>query len=665
MTDRVIVVREPVAVVRVTAPGPPGPPGGDGPEGPPGQPGVEGPTGPTGVVSATAPATYDAPTRAIGVLVGTTPGTVAAGDDSRFADEVADRVAGDAATLEAAASHADGGDVAEAASRAAGDTAEAAARSAADALLTPLAQRGAPNGVATLDAGSRVPAAQLPAIAITDTFPVASQAAMLALPAQRGDVAVRSDVRKSLILAADDPTALADWQELLTPADVVTSVDGLTGAVVLPADAAAATPSLRTLGPGGQQAVAGNDARLADQRVPVDGSVTIPKLSFDPATQAELDAEAAARAAADATKANDASVVHVTGTETVAGAKTFTGGVVAQAPTVSAAAVIKRALAAQVGDIDQWQSSAAAVLASVGPDGSMRSPSFGSVTPLMAVLMTNYDAGGLAVLTQADANKGLVLRRNSATQSANPLEWQDQLGAVMGFVGPGGRMGLGTSVDIGGQLGVRPNTASGVGLVVRAQAAQTGDIVQAQDSAATVLASISSGGIVRSSQFQGNASNLPYAQPGTLGWLFRSNSASRVTVKLQAEPSQSADILQITDSGGGVLARVLAGGGISVLGSAGYGFGGSSGVSGGMFTSGSNLAIRAAAPGATVWIQDSSGANTYTFTPALLTMPGGLSFAPTTTLVAPAAGAAGVLPALPAGYATVTIGGVARQLAYY
>lgn len=37
----------------------------------------------------------------------------------------------------------------------------------------------------------------------------------------------------------------------------------------------------------------------------------------------------------------------------------------------------------------------------------------------------------------------------------------------------------------------------------------------------------------------------------------------------------------------------------------------------------------------------------------------------TTTLVAPAAGGAAALPATPAGYATVLIGGVARKIAFY
>jgi hypothetical protein len=55
----------------------------------------------------------------------------------------------------------------------------------------------------------------LPPLAITDTFIVNSQAAMLALVAQRGDVAIRTDINQSFILAADDPAVLANWAMLL------------------------------------------------------------------------------------------------------------------------------------------------------------------------------------------------------------------------------------------------------------------------------------------------------------------------------------------------------------------------------------------------------------------------------------------------------------------
>jgi hypothetical protein len=94
-------------------------------------------------------------------------------------------------------------------------------------------QKGANSGIAELDSGGKVPAAQLPAIAITDTFVAANQAAMLALTAQTGDLAIRTDVNKSFILTAEPASTLGNWQELLTPTDSVLSVDGLTGAVDL------------------------------------------------------------------------------------------------------------------------------------------------------------------------------------------------------------------------------------------------------------------------------------------------------------------------------------------------------------------------------------------------------------------------------------------------
>lgn len=94
-------------------------------------------------------------------------------------------------------------------------------------------QKGASNGIATLDAGGKVPTSELPAIAISETSVVANQAAMLALTAQTGDIAVRTDVNKSFILTATPASTLGNWQELLTPTDAVLSVDGSTGAVSL------------------------------------------------------------------------------------------------------------------------------------------------------------------------------------------------------------------------------------------------------------------------------------------------------------------------------------------------------------------------------------------------------------------------------------------------
>jgi len=94
-------------------------------------------------------------------------------------------------------------------------------------------QKGVANGLAELDGSGLVPTHHLPALAITTTQVVSTQSAMLALTAQVGDVAVRTDVNKSFILTASPATTLGNWQELLTPTDSVLSVDGSTGAISL------------------------------------------------------------------------------------------------------------------------------------------------------------------------------------------------------------------------------------------------------------------------------------------------------------------------------------------------------------------------------------------------------------------------------------------------
>ena len=72
----------------------------------------------------------------------------------------------------------------------------------------------------------------IPQIAITNTFVVASEAEMLKLSqAEIGDICVRNDVSKTYILKAEPYSTLSNWQELKTPTDKVTSVNGKTGAV--------------------------------------------------------------------------------------------------------------------------------------------------------------------------------------------------------------------------------------------------------------------------------------------------------------------------------------------------------------------------------------------------------------------------------------------------
>ena len=95
------------------------------------------------------------------------------------------------------------------------------------------ANKGQANGYAPLGADSKIASTYLPPIAMTDVAVVASEAAQLALTAEEGDVAVRSDLNKSYIHNGGSAGTIADWTELLTPTDTVLSVNGQTGVVSL------------------------------------------------------------------------------------------------------------------------------------------------------------------------------------------------------------------------------------------------------------------------------------------------------------------------------------------------------------------------------------------------------------------------------------------------
>ena len=91
----------------------------------------------------------------------------------------------------------------------------------------------ASGNVVLVNAQGKIDESLLPALAITEVHEVANQAEMLALTAQVGDIAIRTDESKSYILSASPASTVANWKLLRTPTDLVLSVNGKTGAVVL------------------------------------------------------------------------------------------------------------------------------------------------------------------------------------------------------------------------------------------------------------------------------------------------------------------------------------------------------------------------------------------------------------------------------------------------
>lgn len=239
-----------------------------------------------------------------------------------------------------------------------------------DSNFINITEKGAANGVAELDGTGKLYASQLPSIAITDTFVVNSEVAQLALSAQTGDIAIRTDLNKTYILAGSDPSILANWQEIVSPTAAVTSVFGRTGAISAQSGDYSfaqigskpttlsgygitdATPSSHIgSGDGAHALVTTSVAGFmsAADKLKLDGiasgatsntgTVTSVGLSTSstgltitnsPITSSgninvELSSNLQAwSGVATSSKANDASVVHLAGTETVTGSKTFT-----------------------------------------------------------------------------------------------------------------------------------------------------------------------------------------------------------------------------------------------------------------------------------------------------------------------------------------------------
>lgn len=79
-----------------------------------------------------------------------------------------------------------------------------------------------------MDSNGKISDSVLPPLAIGETFVVSSEADMLAVTAQRGDICVRTDISKTYIkLNNNNPSTLADWQVLLSSGEVI-SVNGQT-----------------------------------------------------------------------------------------------------------------------------------------------------------------------------------------------------------------------------------------------------------------------------------------------------------------------------------------------------------------------------------------------------------------------------------------------------
>jgi len=98
----------------------------------------------------------------------------------------------------------------------------------------PLTQKAQPFGVATLDIDGLLPADQVPPLAIVNTEVLDTYFELLTWSdAEIGDVGIVLDSSKTYILQTWDYTLETSWKEIISPTDLVSSVNGEVGIVTL------------------------------------------------------------------------------------------------------------------------------------------------------------------------------------------------------------------------------------------------------------------------------------------------------------------------------------------------------------------------------------------------------------------------------------------------
>ena len=140
-----------------------------------------------------------------------------------------------------------------------------------------------------------------------------------------------------------------------------------------------------------------------------------------------------------------------------AGGSTSLGQLSAIAGSATTIGAVIRGAASQSANLQEWQNSAGTVLGRINGSGAL-------------VLGTEFSVAGgggqgavIVATAGADTVKGIVVKANSATQSANLQEWQNSSGTVLGGRNANAQIYTGSTAPLTTAVGGATTAASGTG----------------------------------------------------------------------------------------------------------------------------------------------------------------------------------------------------------
>lgn len=241
--------------------------------------------------------------------------------------------------------------------------------------------------------------------------------------------------------------------------------------------------------------------------------------------------------------------------------------------------LVVKGVAAQTGDLQQWQDSAGTVLAYFDATGHLKTNgtkqaqfTYFTAQDNTGAYLQMDNSGGITVVNRVTGVSPLTVKA-VASQTAHLQKWQSSAGGNLAYMDIYGGLyaaGLGSVNQDGswivannaGPIQVNAGAGGAIkGLLVKGAASQTANLQEWQDSAASVLASVNTNG---TGTFNGGVVAGGYAG-GSIRLSVMTNSAGVIGAVVKGYTAQTANLQEWQNSSGTVQAAIAPDGRIDTL----------------------------------------------------------------------------------------------------